>query len=81
LGECRFATPLKIAAEQIYKDAWAAASTNDSYPTGNLREVRRRDPISGVLIREFYGSPSAWMSQFSGGRRLAKFNLGKIRNE
>ena len=39
-----------------------------------IREVRRVDPITGHRVREFYGDPLQWMSAFSGGRRLAKFN-------
>jgi hypothetical protein len=40
------------------------------------REVKRRDPDTGHVIKEYYGSPMAWMAQFTGGRRLARFKLG-----
>lgn len=66
---------LKNATSQIFKDSWSMACSDEPWTGGNLREVRRRDPETGHLIKEFYGSPMAWMSQFTGGRRLAKFNL------
>lgn len=73
---------LKNATSQIFKDSYAMACSNEPYAaTGNLREVRRRDPDIGHLIKEYYGDPMSWMSQFTGGRRLAKFNLSKVRND
>jgi len=72
----------KIAEDQIYKDAWSAATTPDDIDGfGGLREVRRTDPTTGHRIREYYGHPMSWMSQFTGGRRLARFNLGKVRGD
>jgi hypothetical protein len=41
----------------------------------NLHEVKRRDPESGHMIKEYYGDPMAWMSQFTGQKRIARFNL------
>jgi len=72
----------KIAEDQIYKDAWAAAITpEDINGLGGLREVRRVNRDTGHVIKEYYGRPMAWMSQFTGGRRLARFNLGKARGD
>lgn len=66
---------LRNAAAQIFADSIAASSAPESYGE-TLREVRRRDPDTGHLVKEYYGEPRAWLSQFSGGRpRLAKFVL------
>jgi hypothetical protein len=71
---------LRNAVSQIFADSIAASSSPESYGE-SLREVRRRDPDTGHLIREFYGEPRAWMSQFSGGPpRLARFNLDRLRD-
>jgi hypothetical protein len=69
---------LRNATAQIFADSIAASSSPDSYGE-TMREVRRRDPDTGHLIREFYGEPRAWMQHFSGGPpRLAKFNLDAV---
>jgi colicin import membrane protein len=65
---------LQNAAEQIFSDSEIASRSGDCAGVGNLRVVTRRDPVSGHVIRESYGDPMAWMSRFTGGRRLAKFN-------
>jgi hypothetical protein len=68
---------LRNATAQIFADSIAASSASESYGE-TLREVRRRDPDTGHMIKEYYGSPLAWMSQFTGGagaRRMAKFNF------
>lgn len=66
----------EIVKGKIYADAMNAASHPIDVGAGILREVRRRNPDTGHMVKEYYGSPRAWMEQFSGGRRLAKFNLG-----
>jgi len=72
----------QIAEDQIFKDAWTAATTpEDIDGIGGLREVRRVNRDTGHVIKEYYGNPMAWMSQFTGGRRLARFNLGKVRGD
>jgi len=69
---------LAVASKQIFADSFAASSAPDSYDVNNgLRETRRVNKDTGHVIREYYGQPMAWMQQFTGGRRLAKFNLGK----
>jgi hypothetical protein len=69
---------LRNAVSQIFADSIAASSSSESYGE-TLREVRRRDPDTGHLIKEYYGEPRAWMRQFAGGpARLAKFNLDTI---
>jgi hypothetical protein len=71
---------LRNAVSQIFSDSIAASSSPATYGE-TLREVRRRDPDTGVSIKEYYGQPRAWMSQFSGGPpRLARFNLDKLRD-
>jgi hypothetical protein len=71
---------LRNAVSQIFADSIAASSSSESYGE-TLREVRRRDPDTGHLIKEYYGEPRAWMRQFAGGPpRLAKFNLDQRRD-
>ena len=65
---------LRNATRQIFADSIAASSSGESYGE-TMREVRRRDPDTGHLIKEYYGSPMAWMQQFCPSRRIAKFNL------
>jgi hypothetical protein len=66
---------LRNATAQIFADSIAASSSPATYGE-TLREVRRRDPDTGHLIKEYYGEPRAWMQQFAGGPpRLAKFIL------
>ena len=67
---------LRNATAQIFADSIAASSAQESYGE-TLREVRRRDPISGQTRIEFYGSPSAWTNQFkSGAMFVQKFKTG-----
>jgi hypothetical protein len=71
---------LRNATAQIFADSIAASSSPATYGE-SLREVRRRDPETGHLIKEYYGEPRAWMQQFAGGPpRLAKFNLDQQRD-
>jgi hypothetical protein len=66
---------LRNAVSQIFSDSIAASSSSESYGE-TLREVRRRDPDTGHLVKEYYGKPRAWMQYFAGGPpRLARFNL------
>jgi hypothetical protein len=66
---------LRNATAQIFADSIAASSSSESYGE-TLREVRRRDPDTGHLVKEYFGEPRAWMRQFAGGPpRLARFNL------
>jgi hypothetical protein len=68
---------LRNATAQIFADSIAASSSSESYGEC-LREVRRRDPDTGHLIKEYYGEPRAWMRQFAGGPpRLATFRFAK----
>jgi hypothetical protein len=70
-------TALKNACQQIFANSINASKNVSAIGEMNLREVRRRDPDSGHMIKEYYGDPQAWMAQFSGGRRLAKFNFNR----
>jgi hypothetical protein len=68
---------LRNATAQIFADSIAASSASESYGE-TLREVRRRDPDTGHLVKEYFGEPRAWLSQFSGGMpRLARFRLDR----
>jgi hypothetical protein len=67
--------------KRIYADAMEAAIHPNVDGGEFLREVRRRDPETGHLIKEYYGQPRAWMQQFAGGPpRLARFNLDNKRS-
>jgi hypothetical protein len=74
LGELR-GQALKNAASEIFKDSIAKSCSPIEIGAGRLHEVRRRDPDSGHLIKEYYGDPMAWMQQFTGQKRTARFNL------
>jgi hypothetical protein len=70
---------MKVASDQIFKDSFAAATSNELYEgLGLLHEVRKVNRETGHVIKEYYGHPMQWMSQFTGGRRLPRFNLDKI---
>jgi hypothetical protein len=66
---------LQNAAEQIFADSETASRSSDCMGAGRLRCVVKRNPDTGHIVREYFGDPAAWMERFSGGRRLAKFNL------
>jgi hypothetical protein len=71
---------LKVAADQIFKDSFAAATNNDTFAgAGTLRETRRTDPATGHRIREFYGDPWSWMQQFAPPRQRARFDMETIK--
>jgi hypothetical protein len=53
-----------LLERQIYEDAHREARHPTQIPEGELREVRRKD-ASGREMKEFFGSPSAWLSDFS----------------
>jgi hypothetical protein len=59
---------LRNATAQIFADSIKASASMESYDE-TLREVRRRDPVTGQTRIEFYGSPSAWTNQFKSGAR------------
>lgn len=62
--------------EQRYLESAAAeAARPTNIPDGELREVKKLDQ-SGRQFYEYYGSPSAWMSDFATPKKL----LTGIRN-
>jgi hypothetical protein len=75
LGELR-GQALKNAASQIFADSIEASCNPVQIGAGRLHEVKRRDPDSGHMIKEYFGDPQAWMSQFTGQKRIARFNFG-----
>lgn len=71
---------LKSAADAIFNDSFAAASSNDSYSgTGNLRMVKEVNRDTGHVTRSYYGDPSSWMSQFMMPRMRARFDMEAIK--
>jgi hypothetical protein len=52
-----------IIEGKIYADALAAARSPVGLPAGTLREIRKTD-MTGRVITEFVGSPSAWTDGF-----------------
>jgi hypothetical protein len=55
---------LRIAEETIYADGMAEGRRPTDVGAGQLRMVeKKRD---GHIVREFYGSPDAWMGPFAG---------------
>src|ERR1700722_18142084 len=61
----------ELVVNQIYNAAAAEAHRPTNIPEGELRQVTRRD-ATGRVSYEFFGSPSAWMNDFSGERRYLK---------
>jgi hypothetical protein len=73
-------TALKNASQAIFADSIVASKNVEAIGRMNLREVRRVTD-SGHVVKEYFGDPLAWMSQFAGGRSYAKFNLNGRRGE
>jgi hypothetical protein len=65
---------LRNATQAIFADSILASKNLEAIGRMNLREVRRVTE-SGHTVKEYYGDPLAWMSQFAGGRSLARFNF------
>lgn len=63
-----------VLEKQIYDDARKEAARPTMIPEGELREVIKKDQ-SGRPFSVFYGSPSAWMSQFTDGRKRIIANI------
>jgi hypothetical protein len=58
--------------EQRYFDSAAAeAARPTNIPRGTLKQVTKYD-ATGRPFYEFYGSPSAWMNDFSGDKKYLK---------
>jgi len=57
-----------LLERQIYEDAKREVQRPTTVPDGELRELTRRD-ASGRPYYEYYGSPSAWMRDFTGERK------------
>jgi hypothetical protein len=60
-----------LLEKQIYDDARQEARRPTQIPEGELRQVTRRD-ATGRPFYEFFGSPSAWMNDFSGDKKYLK---------
>jgi hypothetical protein len=61
----------ELVVKQIYDAAAKEAHRPTQIPEGELRQVTRRDQ-AGRVSYEFFGSPSAWMSDFSGDKKYLK---------
>jgi hypothetical protein len=70
---------LKNACQAIFADSIVASKNMEAIGAMNLREVTRRGE-GGHLIKEYFGDPLAWMAQFPGNRRVAKFNFPRSRD-
>ena len=73
-------TALRQIAGQIRADAMEFARSPIAAPAGTLREIRRRDALTGQQIIDFVGDPSVWMDQF--GMRpmfVTRINNGSTR--
>lgn len=69
IGAIADSAMLELAEGQIFDAAAKAARNPVDIPEDTLREVSRRDPITGRITQEFYGrSPRVWMQQFMGAR-------------
>jgi hypothetical protein len=62
-----------IAEAQVYSDAAAAASTPMDLGDGELREVARTDPRTGLKTIVFYGRDSFVKGMGRPARRVASF--------
>jgi hypothetical protein len=63
----------KIAEDQVYNDAAAAASNPVDLEAGELRMVTKIDPTTGVRSNVFYGKESFVKGMGRPGRRVASF--------
>jgi hypothetical protein len=65
-------TAFDLIEKQVLNAVASEARHPTQIPEGELREVTRYDAAGRPFI-EFYGNPSAWLSQFTSGtkRRLA----------
>jgi|SRR5581483_9721269 len=58
-----------VVRDQVYEQAIKTARDPSTVPVGQLREVVKRGD-GGHTVREFHGSPRAWMDQFAGATKL-----------
>jgi hypothetical protein len=61
----------ELVVNQIYNAAAAEAHRPTNIPEGELRQVTRRD-ATGRISYEYFGSPNAWMKDFSGDKKYLK---------
>jgi hypothetical protein len=62
-----------IAETQVYSDAISAASNPTDLEAGELRQVTKLDPTTGVRTINFYGKESFVKQMGRPGRRVASF--------
>jgi hypothetical protein len=65
---------LKNACQAIFADSINASMNGEAIGAMNLRCITRRTE-SGHTERTYAGDPLAWMSQFMGSRRTARFRF------
>jgi hypothetical protein len=58
----------ELVVNQIYKAAASEAYRPTKIPEGELRQITRRD-ASGRVSYEFFGSPRAWLDNFSAPKK------------
>lgn len=66
-----FGTALDHVAQQFFELAAKEAQHPSKIPEGELREVTKYDQ-AGRPYNEYYGSPSAWMKDFTGDKKYLK---------
>jgi hypothetical protein len=57
--------------QRYFESAAAEAARPANIPEGTLKQVTKYD-ATGRPFYEFYGSPSAWMNDFSGDKKYLK---------
>ena len=63
-----FGSALDHVAQQYFESAANEAQRPTKVPEGELREVTKYDQ-AGRPYHEYYGSPSAWMKDFTGDKK------------
>ena len=59
----------ELVVNQIYNSAAAEAYRPTRIPEGELRQITRRD-ATGRPYQEFFGSPRAWLDNFSSPKKM-----------
>jgi hypothetical protein len=66
-----FGSALEHVAQQFFESAASEAKRPTKIPEGELREVTKYD-ATGRPFFEYYGSPSAWMKNFTAEKKFLK---------
>ena len=66
-----YGSALEHYEKRYFKSAAAEADRPTNIPEGTLKEVTKYDQ-AGRPYHEYFGSPSAWMNDFSGDKKYLK---------